>query len=134
MNVAQIRRQQAQLAESNRHHPPQLARVPRDQWPASQHHPRMFAVWRSRGFLVQGFEEDDGIIRLSINRTQIDAKTGRWVDGITWDELQRLKAECGYGDRYAMEIFPADADVVNVANVRHLWLLTRPPAFAWRDA
>lgn len=86
---------------------------------------------RSRGFLVQEFAEADGVIRLSINRTELRGD-GRWTDGITWDELQRLKREAGHGDRVAVEVFPPDSDVVNVANVRHLWLLRGAPAFMWK--
>lgn len=32
----------------------------------------------------------------------------------------------------AGEVFPAESDVVNVANMRHLWLLREPPPFGWR--
>lgn len=43
----------------------------------------------------------------------------------------RLKAECGRGDKWAVELYPPDEAVVNVANIRHLWLLPEPPAFGW---
>ena len=122
---------QSYLAAQNRHWPPELRAVPRDQWPPHEQ-PGLFALWRSRGFLVQGFNEAAGVIRISVNRTSLDTKTGRWVDGITWDELQRLKGEAGYADLFAVEIYPAESDVVNVGNLRHLWLLPEPPAFAWR--
>jgi len=35
-------------------------------------------------------------------------------------------------DADAIEIFPADMDVVNVANMRHLWVMAEPVEFAWR--
>ncbi len=57
---------------------------------------------------------------------------GRWKDKITWDELQRIKSEIGRGEQWAVELFPADSQVVNVANMRHLWLLTKPPEFRWK--
>lgn len=44
-------------------------------------------------------------------------------DGITWDDLQWIKRAAGYGDREAVEVYPLDDDVVNVANMRHLWIL-----------
>lgn len=92
-----------------------------------------FRVLRSRFFLIQLFREIVGIVRISVNRTLRDANN-QWKDGITWDELQQIKQQCGYGDREAVEIFPPDRDVVNVANLRHLWVL--PPElrlpFAWR--
>lgn len=55
-----------------------------------------------------------------------------WVDNITWDELMQIKREIGLGDRDAVEIFPADKDIVNVANMRHLWVTASPVMFAWR--
>ena len=68
---------------------------------------------------------------MSIHRTDLNAD-GEWVDGIRWEELQRLKAECGFGDRDAVEVYPAEQDVVNVANFRHLWVMDEPLDFAWR--
>jgi hypothetical protein len=58
----------------------------------------------------------------------------RWADGITWDTLQLLKRECGHGERWAVEVYPPDTDIVNVANMRHLWLLRAPPPFGFRVA
>lgn len=94
--------------------------------------PKRFKVLRSRSFLVQCFEEGDGLVRLSINRTTHNGD--RWEEGISWEELQQLKREAGYGDCDAMEIFPRDIDVVNVANMRHLWVRTQGfISFAWRS-
>jgi len=87
-------------------------------------------VWRSRDFLVQLCRDPSGKERLSINRTAIDS-TGRWKDGIRWEELQRLKAEAGFGDVQAVEIYPSNEDVVNDANIRHLFLMREPLPFAW---
>jgi hypothetical protein len=67
-------------------------------------------------------------------RTEYDPDTCRPRDGIGWDDLQRLKGEAGYGEYCAVEIYPPDADVVNVANMRHLFILKSPPAMMWRDA
>ena len=47
-------------------------------------------------------------------------------------DLQRLKAECGYGGHDAVEVFPHALDVINVANMRHLWVMGEPLTFAWR--
>lgn len=38
------------------------------------------------------------------------------------NDLQRLKRECGRGDLDAVEVYPRDCDVVNVANMRHLFV------------
>jgi hypothetical protein len=88
-------------------------------------------VWRSRDFLVQQFEAVGRPVRLTITRTTLRAD-GEWMDEITWDDLQRLKAEAGYGERFAVEAYPEDRHVVNVANLRHLWLVDRPE-WAWRN-
>jgi hypothetical protein len=82
--------------------------------------PNRIKVFRNRRYLVQVFQENKAI-RLSVNRTSIDRK-GAWLDGITWDELFQIKNAVGYADFDAVEIFPAERDVVNVANIRHLWV------------
>lgn len=132
MNLAPNRQQRRALEAANRAFPAQLVEMPRETWPPRLP-PGIERVWRSRDFLVQQYAERAGAIRLSICRTDFNPVAGRWVDGITWDELQRLKREAGYGNRWAVEIYPDDAQVVNVGNLRHLWLIPEPPAFAWRD-
>ena len=88
-------------------------------------------AWRSKEFLVQLFPALGDVQRLSVNRTRVDPATLRWVDGITWDDLQRLKREAGYGDREAVEIYPPDSCIVNVASIRHLWILPGRMPFSW---
>jgi hypothetical protein len=44
----------------------------------------------------------------------------------------QLKRECGRGDRDAVEVYPADRDIVNVANMRRLFFPPEPLAFKWR--
>lgn len=112
--------------------PKELEPLPEHEWPQSQTSRERLAVWRSRDYLVQVFAEDEDIIRLSICRTQIGGD-GRWEDGLSWDELQRVKREIMLGDSWAMEIYPADDHIVNVANMRHLWVMQSPPTFGWRN-
>mgnify|MGYP001611697393 FL=1 len=90
------------------------------------------AAWRSRDYLVVEYPVPglSGIRRLSINRTARAARS--WADGIPWDDLQRLKREAGYGHLDAVEVYPADEDLVCVAPMRHLWVLDGPLPFAWR--
>lgn len=120
---------------ANKLWPAALIAVPKDQWPPDRHgHTRPAELFRSREFVVQVFEEAEGMRRLSINRTHIDPATMDWVDGITWDDLQRLKREAGYGDRLAIEVYPRDQDVVCDARMRHLWVypaLSPGVPFAW---
>lgn len=87
-------------------------------------------VRRNNRFLIQIFGVTNGAQRITINRTMIDVDTGGWVDGITWEEIQRIKRDIGFGPQHAVEIYPPDDDVVNVANMRHIWLVDAP-AFAW---
>jgi hypothetical protein len=53
---------------------------------------------------------------------------------MTFDELQAIKSAVGYGDSCAVEIYPEDSDLVNDANMRHLWVLQERPAFAWKKS
>ena len=114
-----------------------LREIPFDEWTPSQraNPARPLRVLRSRDFLVQVYNEGHYgvLVRLSINRARLNAAGTRWEDGITWDDLQRLKAEAGYADFDAVEVYPQQAEVVNVANVRHLWIMAEPLSFAWRS-
>lgn len=88
-------------------------------------------MWANSYFLVQEFQEDNGVIRLTVNTTSIGG-SGRWKDGISWDALQEIKSAVGHVDRDAVEIYPAQKDLVNVANMRHLWIVPESIPFAWR--
>lgn len=72
-------------------------------------------VWESDSFNVFAFY-DKYAIRLDIERKD-------QTDGITWDELQTIKHACGFGQFDAVELYPADKDVVNTGNWRHLYIL-----------
>ena len=131
MSIATTRAQRRQLARDNAIQPNTLQEIPRLQWPNP--HAPLLRVLRSRDFLVQEFAATaPAAVRLSICRTALDGD--RWQDGIAWEDLQRLKRECGYANRDAVEVFPSDADVVNVANMRHIWVLAEPVSFAWRKS
>jgi hypothetical protein len=131
MGIATTRAERRQLARDNANQPNTLQEVPRWHWP-NPNAPQL-RVLRSRDFLVQEFAAPSpAVVRLSISRTVIDGD--RWQDNIAWEDLQRLKHECGYANSDAVEVFPADADVVNVANMRHLWVLAEPVPFAWRKS
>jgi hypothetical protein len=120
------------LQEQNQRYPAHLVEVPRDEWP-ERAPPGLLRALRSRTYLVQVFNEGHAgvLVRLTVNRTGITPRGG-WVQDIPWEDLQRLKREAGYGHCDAVEVFPPDEDVVNVANMRHLWVLVEPLPFAWR--
>ena len=123
----------AHLRKENKKWPNHLVMVPREEWPEDIRNAPIQRVLRSNRFLVQVFDAyPNAIARLSVCRTEI--KGSRWSDGISWDELQEIKNSCGYADCDAVEIYPCDEDVVNVANMRHLWIMRDPIPFAWRKS
>jgi len=124
------RDQRLALKAENRKRPKKLTSIPKIMWPKDNNDLR-FSVWISQKYLVQGFFEKNGVIRLSANRTELKAEGG-WKEDLTWDELMTIKRDLGFGDDYAVEVYPKEADVVNVANMRHLWILPEPiTSFGW---
>lgn len=119
------------LERDNRAAPAIMRELPEDRWPTAMRE-ALCKVWRSSRFFAQLYAEPNDIFRLSVNRTSTP-DGDRWTDGITWDELQSVKAQCGFAGAWAVEVFPPTDCVVNVANVRHLWLLPEAPKFAWRQ-
>lgn len=84
-------------------------------------------VWMSNEYMAVLYRQNmDGKERLTINRTRKGAN-GKYRDGITWDELQRIKNECLGEDVWCAEMYPAQADVINIQNQRHLWVLDGEP-------
>lgn len=128
------RQMAAYMRRENARWPRHLALVNRDEWPDSVMAlpSKPYIVWRSSRFLVMVFEEKGIVCRLSIVRTTLTS-AGDWEQGIEWDDLQQLKEDAGYGNLWAVECYPPDADVVNVANMRHLWILPEPPEYGWRS-
>jgi hypothetical protein len=115
--------------------PSPLVEVPESEWPPPRPGKgRPQAVWRSERYLalLYGAPPFGGIEvrRLTVNRVTL-GHDGRWEQNIPWDDLQRCKRETGHGDWYGLELYPRDRDLVNVANMRHLWLLSEPLAIGW---
>lgn len=131
MNNKELREKRRWLRQQNQKYQSGIfVEIPRDQWPPRQQSIPLTKVFRSREFLVQVFAGD--ITRLSISRTELD-DLGRWKDSITWDELQTIKDNCGFSECDAVEAHPKKSDIVNKANMRHLWIV--PPehaTFFWR--
>jgi hypothetical protein len=118
------------LDKENSKWPEQMKEVPEYDWPHSlQEIGRLVGVWRSRHFLAQAFGMQDGAARLTVSRTEI-TREGDWRQDISWEELMSVKSQCGFDKDWAVEIFPPDTQIVNVANMRHLWI-TKQPEFAW---
>ena len=117
-----------------------MEQVPRDEWPfmpALETIP--LNVWRSRDYLAVLYEQRaDGNWRLTVNSIRRTVNRKRqsgtdWRDGITWDELQRIKNETLGPDVWCVEVYPPESEVIDVANMRHLWPLTEPPATRFPD-
>lgn len=109
---------------------PELSEVPPGRWPQDFNGMGRFAVYESKHYLVQLFREENDVIRISANRTRL-RPDGHWDDNISWDELQEIKQQIGYEDHFAIEIYPSRFDEINVANMRHLWVLPRPLNVGW---
>jgi hypothetical protein len=112
--------------------PVTLTEIPREMWPPTR--TQQTHVWHSQKFVVQMFDETPFLgvdtRRISVSRVTLKSD-GRWDEDISWDELMQVKREIGFGDWYAVEIYPRDADIVNVANMRHLWMLAVPLNLGW---
>jgi hypothetical protein len=130
-----LREMRQELKDKNSTVGNKLVPVSKDEWPtAMMHNEELQRVWRSREFLIQEYLED-GHIRLSVIDVRKIKAFGKhdykFGESITWDDLQRIKAEVGYGDRCAVEVYPPDNLIVNVQNMRHLWILNEIPSYCW---
>lgn len=116
-----------------------LSELPKERWPqnASQYMTKLpERVLLGEGYLVQVYEEPGGVRRITVN--SVKHQRGNWADGIAWDDLQAIKAACGFGGLDAVEVYPATEDVVNRFNMRHLFVFPSREAadqaipFVWR--
>lgn len=79
------------------------------------------AVWRNKQFTVQIWKYEHGI-RISVFRNEWDSHTRRYKENITWDELMEIKRAVGYGEFAGFEVYPRDSEIINDANMRHIWI------------
>lgn len=134
----EIRLKQAYLREQNKLWPSAMTPVGKEEWPDATRLLRTgltnpFSVFRSKNFLAQVYLPVNGATRISIQRTMID-DDGNWLQGMTWDDLMTIKSQIGFENEWAVEIFPPIDEVVNVANMRHLFVIPEAPEFAWRHS
>lgn len=83
-------------------------------------------AWETPVFFAAAFQED-GCIRLDVFRKDMQG-------GITWDELQKIKNDCGFKHQDAVEFYPKDGDVINTGNYRHLYIIAEPLKFIRRQS
>lgn len=126
---SEIKLMRRQLEKDNAKRPCRLTQHPKDLWPEDRSG-TIVEVWISNKYLVQVHAEANGILRLSCNRTTID-QFGEWEQDLNWDELMEIKRQIGRSDCYAVEVLPEDSHIVNVANMRHIWILPQPVC-GWR--
>jgi hypothetical protein len=119
------------LRRDNLAFPPRLVEVEENNWPEMilMSPDRPSRVLRSRFYLALLFEETVPF-RMSVCISDIGSD-GLWKDGLTWDDLQDIKRQAGFGEWWGFEAFPSEDKVVNVANMRHLWLFPQGLPFCW---
>lgn len=133
MNRQQRRAERHETKQRAKELPQKLTELPREEWPVHRSKEPTH-VFISKRFLVQMYDEDSmdvpGLVRLSVCRS-VRNSGGRWEDGITWDELYAIKRDLGMQDWYGVEVYPREEDLVNVSNMRHLWLVPYPLNIGW---
>jgi hypothetical protein len=82
------------------------------------------ATWMSDDF-VAGMFKQGSLWRLSI------ARAGAGAAPMSWEDLMKVKRDCGFGEQDALEVYPSDEDIFNTGNIRHLYFVG-PVAFALR--
>lgn len=128
-------KQKHQIARENAKWPKHLVEVPFNQWPeiVRAAPDRPIRVFRSYSLIVQIFERDPATgftFRITVNRTVLAGD--KPADGLSWDVLQDVKNQCGFAEFDAVEVYPRERDVVNVTNMRHLFVSDTPLPMVWR--
>lgn len=124
------RQQRKAQAKAFQKMPSKFVEVPSVRWPKSWADNARIAVWQNNKYLVQVFKEPGDIFRLSVNRLVTGASG--WKANIPWEDLQAIKNEIGFSEQDAVEVYPREEDEVNMANMRHLWIMPTKLRFAWR--
>jgi len=80
----------------------------------------LLSVWKNNLYIVQIYRRALGVrsfaLHLAIRR--IDERP---IEG--WDDLQRIKDELAGPERVAVEMYPARSELMDQANMRHLFVL-----------
>lgn len=92
----------------------------------------LIKAYVSKKYFVQLYQEKNKPLRISIIKNKVNADL-KWEDGLTWDEIQNIKNEIGFENNDCVEIYPAQQNVVNVANMRHIWVMNDPLPFSWKN-
>lgn len=106
----------------------EMKELEKEEWPPMfSLESEVLRVWMSKDYLAVLYRQlANGEKRLTVNCLR--KKNGKdYKDGITWDELQRIKNECVGSEVWCIENYPAESACINVMNQRHLFLLDKPP-------
>jgi hypothetical protein len=104
----------------------------REDWRELRPNPSRLKMFASKHFMVHVMAVSDGIVRLAVSRNCFNEKGDDYAENITWDELLEIKRQVGMADKYAIEIYPPEQDIVNLSNHRHLWVLDKPLDIGWK--
>ena len=118
-----IRRTKQIIRAENAKYGRDFVKIPHDEVTVN---PNFIEAWRNNILLVQVWEGPP--LNLKFTRTELDER-GCILAGITWDQMFLAKNEIAHGayaDLDFVEFFPAAENLINVANVRHLYQLETP--------
>lgn len=89
--------------------------VPVEQWLQDHQEGNVRCFGNGRYTVFMRTDEDSGFTHLSLHNTQRSPVRD-------WRHLQRIKNELCGPEREAVEIFPAESRLLDVANEYHLWV------------
>lgn len=104
--------------------------------------PEFWGAWTDKSHLLvhhplqkRGLVQFDAAYNNLVLSVQVSTEASEWGDIVhlwirrhdgqapTWRQLQRVKNSIVGSDRTAVEVYPATEDLVDVANMYHLWVL-----------
>lgn len=91
--------------------------------PYSSHPEDITAIYRNKKFTVIVWKQNRycKYCKFTVSRNEWSSKERRYLDNITWDEIMEIKRAIGLGETQCWEYFPKDSEVVNEANLRHIF-------------
>lgn len=97
-----------------------------------EHKPKnLVKAYVSKRYFVQLYQEDNKPLRISIIRNKVNVSM-EWEDNLTWEEIQGIKDDIGFKNYDCVEVYPAHDNIVNVANMRHIWVMDKLLPFSWK--
>ena len=108
-----------------------LERLELDESPLADD-PSIQSLWADEEFFVSVHTEGDDTYRLVVMRMADCAPYDTSVSvPLSFEDVQHLKREVGFADRCAVEVFPADENVVAGPAVRHVIVLPQGQHVGW---